>query len=67
MMDRPEMKKMFEDLEYSSAKPFDIVVVYKIDRLARKLKILLEITEELELYDVGFISTQEMLDTSSAF
>jgi site-specific DNA recombinase len=41
--------------------------VYKLDRFARKLTILLEVIEQLEEIGVWFMSTQESLDTSSAF
>ncbi len=65
--ERPWMMSMFDDLEYSDELPFDIVIVYKIDRFARKLSVLLDVVDKLKLYEVWFISTQESIDTNSAF
>jgi len=60
---------MFQILDYygKDDKPFDVVIVYKIDRFARDLKVLLEISDLLKEQEVGFISTQESIDTSTAF
>ncbi|NVP18062.1 recombinase family protein [Candidatus Gracilibacteria bacterium] len=63
--DRPGMKKLFNDLKYG--KPFDIVAVYKIDRFARSLKVLLEVVDRLKEKGIDFISTLETIDTSSHF
>ncbi len=63
--DRPWMKRLFQDLQYW--KPFDVVAIYKIDRLARSLKVLLEIVDRLKENDVDFISSLESIDTSSHF
>lgn len=67
--DRPWLKRLFEDIMYSKdgKPPFDIVVVYKIDRFARSLYVLLEIIEALKYYWISFASTQEMIDTSTPF
>jgi len=63
--DRPWLNRLFNDLKYG--KPFQIVAIYKIDRLGRKLSTLLDIVERLEYNEIGFISTLESLDTSSPF
>jgi len=63
--DRPWMKQMFNDLQYW--KPFDVVLVYKIDRFARSLKVLLEVVDKLKDYQIDFISSLESIDTSSHF
>ena len=63
--DRPWMNRLFNDLKYW--KPFDIVAIYKIDRLARSLKILLNVVEEFEDNWIDFISSLESIDTSSPF
>jgi len=65
--ERSELTRLFDDLEYSTDKPFDIVMVYKIDRFARKLAVLLDVVEMLKPYEVWFISTQESIDTNSPF
>ncbi len=68
---RDELKRLFADLEYAKEhgypNPFDMVVVYKIDRFARSLKVLLEIVDRLTQYNVWFVSCLESIDTSTPF
>lgn len=64
---RPELSRLIDDIKFSSESPFDTVIVYKIDRFARKLSVLLNIIDELRWHWVGFISTQEMIDTNTVF
>ena len=64
---RGDFMRMVNDIRHSTIKPFDVVIVYKLDRFARKLSVLLEVVEELEELWIGFISTQEALDTNNAF
>jgi site-specific DNA recombinase len=59
--ERPALKRLLLD---SSLKRFDIVLVYKIDRLSRSLKDLIEIVAELNRFDVGFKSCTELIDTT---
>jgi len=47
-----------------SLKRFDIVLVYKIDRLSRSLKDLINIVDELNNNDIGFKSCTELIDTT---
>ena len=65
--EREEMTRMFDMIDYLVDKPFDLIIVYKIDRFARSLKVLLEIVERLKKNDIWFISTQESIDTSTPF
>lgn len=67
--ERPAFSRLKEDILMSpeSDRPFDIVAVYKIDRFARQLKILLEVIEFLEEHEVKFISANESIDTSTPF
>lgn len=67
--ERTAFRKLIEDITYSpeEAKPFDVVAVYKIDRFARKLRVLLEIIDEFERYGIEFISVHESIDTSTPF
>lgn len=65
--ERAWMTRLFDDLEHSKERPFDMVIVYKIDRFARKLSILLDVVEKLRDLWVGFISTQEAIDTDTPF
>ena len=43
----------------------DKFVVYKLDRLARSTKRLIEIADKLREKEVEFVSIQDMLDTST--
>lgn len=67
--ERPEFKRLKEDILLSPEPPFDIVAVYKIDRFARRLKILLEILDFFENREtpIEFLSSQESIDTSTPF
>ena len=59
--DRPELKSA---LEYARAG--DTIVVWKLDRLARSLKQLIETVEGLEKRGIGFKSITESIDTSTS-
>jgi len=61
--DRPALQKLLFDARH---KKFDLLIVYKQDRLSRKLKSLLEMLEELELLGIGFKSATEPFDTTSS-
>ena len=58
--DRPGLKRLQDDAKYSM---FEKVVVFKLDRLARKLRLMLEIEEKLKEHGVGLHSVKETLDT----
>ena len=59
--DRPELAAA---LDY--ARQGDTLVVWKLDRMARSLKQLIETVEGLEQRGVGFRSLTETIDTTSA-
>lgn len=59
--DRPELKKA---LDY--VRKDDCLVVWRLDRLGRSLKHLIEVVEGLEAQGTGFISLQEGFDTTSS-
>lgn len=59
--DRPQLQAA---LDYM--RPGDTLVVWKLDRLARSLKQLLETIEVLEERNIGFMSLTENIDTTSA-
>lgn len=67
--ERPEFSRLQEDILMSEGgnRPFDAVAVYKIDRFARKLKILLEAIDFFEDHDIKFLSANESIDTSTPF
>lgn len=58
---RPELKKLITQLTEN-----DCVIVYKLDRLARSLKDLLQILEQIELTGAKFKSLTEPIDTVTA-
>lgn len=67
--ERPGFARLKENIIMApeGEKPFDVVAVYKIDRFARRLKVLLEIIDFFEDKDIKFISANESIDTSTPF
>lgn len=67
--ERPAFRKLIEDITYApeNEKPFDVVAVYKIDRFARKLKVLLEVMDWFDEHKLEFVSAHESIDTSTPF
>lgn len=67
--ERPEFARLKQDILMSSPdnRPFDAVAVYKIDRFARKLTVLLDIVDFFETYGIKFMSANESIDTSTPF
>jgi len=61
--DRPELSAA---LEYMRPHEGDVLVVWKLDRLARSLKQLIETVEDLEKNNIGFRSLTEAIDTTSS-
>ncbi len=57
---RPELAKVLDHL-----RPGDTLVVWKLDRLGRSLRHLIDVVGELERRGVGFKSLQEALDTTT--
>lgn len=58
---RPELEKMIEQLRKG-----DIVVVWKLDRLGRSLKDLIELVSAFREKGVEFVSLKDGIDTSTA-
>jgi len=54
------------DAALSSLRPGDLLVVYKVDRVARSLSDLLAILRRIEIAGAGFRSLTEPIDTASA-
>lgn len=69
LSERPAFSRLQEDIINSpeGTRPFDVVAVFKIDRFARKLRILLDVLDFLEKYDLEFISAHESIDTATPF
>ena len=60
VLDRPALR---DALEFARAG--DTIVVWKLDRLARSMKQLIETLETLRLRNIGFRSLTEALDTTT--
>jgi DNA invertase Pin-like site-specific DNA recombinase len=58
---RPELDRMLEQLRKG-----DAVYIYKLDRLGRSLKHLLELVGELQQRGVGLVSLTDAINTTSA-
>jgi DNA invertase Pin-like site-specific DNA recombinase len=61
---RADRPRLAEALEF--ARQGDTLVVWRLDRLARSLRHLIEIAEDLDRRGVGLRSLNESIDTSSA-
>lgn len=57
---RPEFDKLVEQLRVG-----DTLVVWKLDRLGRSIKHLIELTGHFEQLGVGFVSLSEAIDTTT--
>lgn len=60
-LERPALKNLFEQLREN-----DVVVVYKLDRLGRSLKDLIDLVNDLAARKVEFVSIADKIDTASA-
>ena len=60
-LDRPELEKCLERLEQG-----DTLVVWRLDRLGRSIRDLLQLVEPLDKGGINFISLKERFDTSTA-
>ncbi|OGC48128.1 hypothetical protein A2W32_04675, partial [candidate division WWE3 bacterium RBG_16_37_10] len=69
MEERPAFARLQEDIVNApeGEKPFSVVAVFKIDRFARRLKVLLDVIDFFEKYGIKFISVHESIDTSTPF
>lgn len=60
---RPALDRLLRDVE---AGTIDVVVVTKMDRLARNLKLLLELWDAIESYGATVVVIEESIDTSTS-
>lgn len=58
---RPGLDKALEQL-----RPCDTLVVWRLDRLGRSLKHLIEVVEDLNAKGIGFASLTESIDTTTS-
>ena len=56
---RPAFAEMLADAE---ARRFDVLVVHRLDRLARNVRVTLEVLQRLDAAGVGFVSLNENMD-----
>jgi len=64
-LNRDAIQKLIQD---SRADKFDVVVVYKVDRISRRQRDLWYLIDDVfEANDIGFISVNEPFDTTTAF
>ena len=61
-LDRPHIKRLIKDARDGK---FDLIIVYKLDRLSRRLSDLLALRDELEAYGIGLTSATEPFDTTN--
>ncbi len=61
LKERPELSQCLRTLRRG-----DVLVVWKLDRLARSLKDLVEIVQDLHGREIGFKSLTESIDTTSS-
>ena len=59
---RPEFERMLSDMRAGN---FDTVICYKLDRIGRSLKHLLNLFEEFQNKKIGFISLSQNIDTNT--
>lgn len=59
--ERPELNKLIEQLQ-----PGNTLVVWKLDRLGRSLRHLIDVVSELQGRGVGFRSLHENIDTATS-
>ncbi len=64
MGDRPGLKALLKDAELGR---FKVLVVARLDRMARKQLLLLNVVERLHAAGVDFVSVSESFDTSTPF
>jgi DNA invertase Pin-like site-specific DNA recombinase len=58
--DRPELAKLME-----MARPGDVLTIWRLDRLGRNLRHLIEIADDLQRRDIGLKSITEAIDTTT--
>lgn len=62
-LNRPHMQRMIRDMKEKS---FDVILVYKLDRMVRSVTDLHELLQLFDKYDVKFKSSTEAFETTSA-
>lgn len=60
-IDRPELNRLLRDI----LRPGDVLVIWKLDRLARSLRQLIDTAADLKERDIGLKSLTDAIDTTS--
>src|SRR5690625_1792994 len=60
--DRPQFKLM---MKHAKARIFDVLICYRLDRISRNIADFSTLIEDLQDYDISFVSIREQFDTSS--
>ena len=60
-MERPGLQKLMNDVKRGK---FNVIVIYKIDRLTRSLRDFSKLWEIFEKYNVSFVSVTQKFDTT---
>ena len=60
---RPELNRLLNDMRTGK---FNVVVIWKLDRLGRSLQHLLRIVDEFKKYNIDFVCVSQNIDTSTA-
>jgi len=63
-IDRSGFQKMQKDLEINPL-GIEIVVVWKLDRLGRSIRDLINITDFYQKHNIGFVATSSNIDTTT--
>ncbi len=61
-LDRPQFKNL---MEIEKATPFDVIVVYRLDRISRNVGDFAGLIDRLNGYKTAFVSIKEQFDTST--
>src|SRR5690606_15009650 len=60
---RPELQRMLSDAQDGR---YDVVLVYRLDRMTRSVMDLYELLRTFEIYNIKFKSATEIYDTTTA-
>lgn len=63
---RDNRPQLIELMKEARQRRFDVIIVYKLDRLARSMKHLVTLLHEFHELDIEFVSLKDSLDLASA-
>ncbi len=62
-LERPSLTRLMDDVR---ARKFDIIVIYKIDRLTRSLTDFARLAEQFDAHGVSFVSVTQQFNTTTS-